>query len=187
LEVVKSATALMRRLVNDLVDVARMEMGHLALTLAPVDLADLARRVAQDQSGLTGRSVVVDVPKRLVVARVDATRVIQVLINLLANAFKYSPIDRPVRLRLHRTRGQARFEVQDEGPGIPRAARRRIFERFYQVREIRAQQGSGVGLGLGLYICRQLVELHGGRIDVSSTVGRGSTFWFTLPLARADA
>jgi len=186
-EVVNSATSLMRRLVNDLVDVARMEMGHLTLSLAPTDLADLARRVAQDHRGLTGRSINVEAPKHLVVASGDAMRIIQVLTNLISNAFKYSPADSPVRLRLRRAHRQARFEVRDEGPGIPREFQTRIFERFYQSPGITVQQGSGVGLGLGLYICRQLVELHGGHIDVTSEVGQGSTFWFTLPLARADA
>jgi signal transduction histidine kinase len=113
-------------------------------------------------------------------------RIAQVLTNLLTNAYKYSPANAAVWLRLRRSRGEVRVEVTDEGPGIPPEEQPYIFERFYRVPGIKAQQGAGGGLGLGLYLCFHLVQSHGGRIGVDSEVGRGSTFWFTLPLvARA--
>ncbi len=186
LDFLDSGVIQMERHVTDLVDAARMEGGHLPLTLAPTDLAALARRVVDEQMHVSGRSLTTELPEHHVMAIVDGTRIEQVLINLLSNAFKYSSPETPVHLRLQHSPGQARFEVQDEGLGIPRESRRRIFERFYQVPENNAQSGSGMGIGLGLYICRQLVELHRGQIDVDSKVGRGSTFWFTLPLAAAD-
>ncbi len=185
LDMLDTGVTQMGRLVSDLVEAAALETGQLALSLAPTDVAELARRVSDEQRLVAGRSLDVDTPKRQVMANVDAMRITQVLVNLLTNAFKYSPAGSPVRLRLRRAHGQARFEVRDAGPGIPYEAQQRIFERFYRVSGIKVQQGAGMGLGLGLYICRQLVELHGGRLDVDSQVGRGATFWFTLPLAPA--
>lgn len=123
----------------------------------------------------------------------DRDRVGQVIANLLSNALKYSPADRPVTLSLAPVGQPAgpdmppasfvRVSVRDEGPGIPQAALSRVFERFYRVPSIDVQSGERRGLGLGLYICRQLVERHGGQVGVDSVVGRGSTFWITLPLA----
>jgi signal transduction histidine kinase len=137
---------------------------------------------------LHGTMIHIQAPKRRVMAVVDRMRIAQVLTNLLTNAYKYSPANTAVRLRLQRRRGEARVEVHDEGPGIPLEAQAHLFERFYHVPGIKAQQGAGSGLGLGLYLCFRLLQLHGGRIGVESMVGRGSTFWFTLPLvARVGA
>lgn len=187
LELLDTGVSLMDRLVSDLVDAARMETGHLALRLARTDLAALARQVAREQMAVEDRFVIVEAPARMLHPAVDAGRIAQVLTNLLSNAFKYSPPDTPVRLRLYRKRREPYVEVHDEGPGIPPEARQHIFERFYRVPGVQVLHGAGVGLGLGLYICRGLVELHGGRIGVSSGAGPGSTLWFTLPMTRAGA
>jgi signal transduction histidine kinase len=176
----------MERLVEDMVDASQVESGHLTLQLAPTDLAELVRRQTEEEMLLHGTEIHVQAPKRRVMALVDRMRIAQVLTNLLTNAYKYSPANAAVWLRLRRSRGEARVEVTDEGPGISLEAQGRLFERFYRVPGMKAQQGAGGGLGLGLYLCFHLVQLHGGRIGVESTVGRGSTFWFTLPLvARA--
>jgi signal transduction histidine kinase len=177
----------MERLVQDLVDAAHLERSHLTLQLAPTDLAELVRQKGEEEVRLHGTTIHIQAPKRRVMAVVDRMRIAQVLTNLLTNAYKYSPANTAVRLRLQRRRGEVRVEVHDEGPGIPLEAQPHLFERFYHVPGIKAQQGAGSGLGLGLYLCFRLLQLHGGRIGVESMVGRGSTFWFTLPLvARAD-
>jgi signal transduction histidine kinase len=165
-----------------MVDASQVESGHLTLQLAPTDLAELVRRQTEEEMLLHGTEIHVQAPKRRVMVLVDRMRIAQVLTNLLTNAYKYSPAPAAVWLRLRRSRGEARVEVTDEGPGISLEAQGRLFERFYRVPGMTAQRGAGGGLGLGLYLCFHLVQLHGGRIGVDSEVGRGSTFWFTLPL-----
>ena len=184
----------MNLLVNDLLDAARLETGRLAIEITRFNLSALCEQAAEEQMAVSGRPVEVELPERPVDVRADSDRVLQVLTNLLSNALKYSPAEAEVALRLRvepapagggrRIRaGVARVEVHDEGPGIPAAEQGRLFERFYRVSGIEVQHGSGVGLGLGLYISRRLVEYMGGAIGVASAPGEGTTFWFTLPLA----
>jgi signal transduction histidine kinase len=177
----------MERLVSDLLDSARLEQERVVLDLATLDLRGLCRQVAEEQALTSGRSVQLDLPGQPVLARGDALRLGQVLANLLSNALKYSPVETAVILRLRKEGGQARVEVQDSGPGMPPEVLPHLFERFYRAPGIRVLYGSGVGLGLGLYLCKSLVELHGGKIGASSVVGKGSTFWFTTPLSRKMA
>ena len=121
------------------------------------------------------------VPAEPLVASADPRRVSQILGNLLGNALRYSPPEAGVRLALRADGGGAVVAVSDDGPGIPEEERARIFQSFYQVPGAE-RFGGGTGLGLGLYLCKELVERHGGRIWVESEVGRGSTFFFLLPL-----
>jgi signal transduction histidine kinase len=123
-------------------------------------------------------------PKPLLI-EADDQRVGQVVANFLSNALKYSPSDQQVTLRLSAEGTAARIEVKDRGPGIPAAELDRLWERFHRVEGIQAHHGSK-SLGLGLYICRAIVEGYGGQVGVKSTVGVGSTFWCTLPLATAS-
>ena len=95
-------------------------------------------------------------------------------------------MDRPVDVQLNKEEKMVRVLVRDEGPGLTPSEQERIWERFYQVEGIKRQRGSSVGLGLGLYICREIVEQHQGGVGVESIKGKGSTFWFTLPLAEED-
>ncbi|HEV7126636.1 MAG TPA: ATP-binding protein, partial [Ktedonobacterales bacterium] len=175
----------MERLVNDLNDAARMENVLLELTHTRFDLSDLCQREAEEQMVATGRVVSLALPRGPVAVAGDIARIRQVLANLLSNALKYSPADRPVTVSLRRRGGQVRVAVVDQGPGIPAAALPNLFERFYRVPGVDVLHGSGVGLGLGLYISRALIDQHGGRMGVESTPGHGATFWFTLPLAAA--
>lgn len=177
----------MERLVGDLLDSARLEQERIELDLATLDLRGLCRQAAEEQMLTSERSVQLDLPNQPVLARVDALRLSQVLANLLSNALKYSPVETAVVLRLREEGGQARVEVQDRGPGIPPEVASHLFERFYRAPGIRVLHGSGVGLGLGLYLCKHLVELHGGKIGASSVEGQGSTFWFTTPLSQKSA
>ncbi len=115
----------------------------------------------------------------------DADRLGQVVTNLLTNALKYSPPDRPVNIDLAVDERQVCVTVRDEGSGLPREEQDRVWEPFHRVPGIEAQGGAKGSLGLGLYICKTIVELHGGRVGVESEEGKGSTFWFTLALAGA--
>ncbi len=177
----------LNRLVNDLLDAARIERGRIDLALKPYELKAMCLSAAREQAEATGRTVTVDVPEGDVRVKADGPRIQQVLVNLLSNALKYSPPERPVSLSLSVGDGLARIAVRDEGQGVPPESIPHLFDRFYRVPGVLVQSGAGVGLGLGLYICKTIIERHGGTIDVDSRVGEGSTFWFTLPFPTAEA
>jgi signal transduction histidine kinase len=172
------------RLVNDLLDVSRVQAGRLELQLGPTDLATVVREAVDEQrQAHPERTLLPQLsPERAVSVWADAERIGQVVTNYLTNALKYSPADCPVAVGLDMEEQQVRVWVRDEGPGIPREEQERIWDRFHRVKGIEVQSGSGVGLGLGLHICRTIVERHQGQVGVESAPGQGSTFWFILPL-----
>jgi signal transduction histidine kinase len=178
----------LERLVNDLVDVARVRAGRLELHVAPTDLAVLVRQMVEEQRNINPtRTIQLEFSEEQRVPVLgDAQRLQQVVTNYLTNALKYSPEDRPVTVGLQVKGQQARVWVHDEGPGLPVEEQERIWERFHRAPGITVQSGSGVGLGLGLHVSRTIVELHHGQFGVQSTPGQGSTFWFSLPLATAE-
>jgi signal transduction histidine kinase len=173
----------MLRMVNDLVDASREQPAHLQLDLADYDLATLCQDVVHNLRMSTERQITLDLSPTPVWVRCDATRTMQVLTNVLSNALKYSPSSAAVRVAVSRTQGVGKVRISDQGPGIPPEALPHLFERFYRVPGITVQHGSSVGLGLGLYICKQLMAAQGGTIDVASKPGKGTVFWVTLPLA----
>lgn len=174
------------RLVNDLLDVSRIRAGKLELHLERADLTSIVYEAVEDQRRVVPqRSLFLQLPTdRPLLVTADADRIGEVVVNYLTNALKYSPTDRPVEVGLAVEDQQARVWVRDEGPGLPPEEQQHIWERFQRARGIEVQSGSGIGLGLGLYICRTIIERHQGRVGVESAPGQGSTFWFTLPLAR---
>ena len=178
----------LERLVNDLVDVARVRAGRLELHLAPTDLATIIREAVEEQRQIhSERTIMLECPEELrVLVTADAHRLGQVVTNFLTNALKYSPADRPVEVGLQVKDQQARLWVRDGGPGLPPEEQARIWERFHRAPGIEAQSGTGVGLGLGLHICRTIIEQHHGQVGVQSAPGQGSTFWFSLPLATPE-
>jgi len=177
---------LQNRLVGDLLDISSIQANKIALKPEPCDLVAIVHEAVQDQSLLVpARSIRLHVPAEAnapVVA--DADRIGQVITNYLTNALKYSPADSSVEVFLAIEGQMARVSVQDVGPGLSPAEQQAIWERFYQVKRIKAQSGSGAGLGLGLHICQTIIEQHQGQVGVQSSPGEGATFWFTLPLAR---
>jgi signal transduction histidine kinase len=170
----------LERLIEDLLDVSRLQVGQLKLQPGETDLVALARAAAAQAQTLTHvHTIRVVAPEPPLVGRWDATRLEQVLQNLLSNAVKYSPDGGEIVVRVEDLPRQARVSVTDQGIGIPPEALPRLFQRFFRTEEAQAR---GIeGLGLGLHISRALVEAHGGRLWAESLPGQGSTFVFTLP------
>jgi PAS domain S-box-containing protein len=167
------------KLVDNLLDVARISRGKLELQVEEFDLVDAAREVVErfrDEALRHGGEIEVDAPER-VLGRWDRLRMDQVITNLVSNSLKYGP-GKPVRVRVKGGDGTAELAVEDEGIGIEAAKIERIFDRFERAAPVRRYGG----LGLGLYIARQIVEAHGGRIEVQSNPGEGARFVITLPL-----
>jgi len=182
LERIQSQVSRLTRLVDDLLDVSRVQTGYLKLRLAPCDLGAIVRNVVEEQRLVyPARTILLDLQEQAAVPVVaDADRIGQVVTNYLINGLSYSPVDRPVTVSVQVAEQTARVSVRDEGPGLSITDQARIWERFYRISE----QSSGAGLGLGLYISRAIIERHQGQVGVSSAPGAGSTFWFTLPLVR---
>ncbi len=162
-------------LVTDLLDAARLEQGRLVGEREPVDLGRLVAETARRLDALCE----VDV-RGAVVGSYDARRIEQLVQNLLENARKYSPSATPIRVAVWQEDGEARLTVEDEGIGIPAADLQRVFDRFARASNVDDRRFHG--MGLGLYICRGIVEEHGGRIWAESAVGAGTTFYVALPL-----
>lgn len=176
------------RLVDDLVDAARIQADKLEIRPAPCDLAEIVWEAVTEQRAVRPERAIhldVAVPEgQPLPVEADADRIGQVVTNYLTNALKYSPEESPVEVTLQVEGGVARVSVRDHGPGIPTEEQARVWERGHRVPGIEAT-GEGVGLGLGLHISREIVERHGGQVGVESVVGHGSTFWFNLPLSDA--
>jgi PAS domain S-box-containing protein len=185
LQIVRANADRLKTLVDDLLDISRIESGRLQLDLRPVPLEAAVEAVIISLKARLDekrQQLEVDLPDALPPVMADKDRLIQILMNLVSNAHKYTPEGGWIRIRARPQGEMVRVEVQDTGIGIPPEALPRIFERFYRVDDPRVQETPGTGLGLS--IVKALVELHGGQIGVESEVGKGSTFYFTLPIAR---
>jgi signal transduction histidine kinase len=172
--------ARMNRLIGDLVDVASIEAGTLAMTPEvedPTHVVTEALDSFQAQAAASGISLVAEIVPPPPPALFDPARILQVLTNLLGNAIKFTPLHGAVSVRVERVGTEVRFAVSDTGAGIAANKLEAVFERFVQL-----ARNDRRGVGLGLYISRCIVEAHGGRIWAESTIGKGSTFCFTLPL-----
>jgi len=206
----------LNRMVDDLLDVSRTRAGHLELRLASCDLVAIVWESVEEQRRMwPGRTITLDLADEVKVpidadadrigqpqgdregrphyTRVfiyaDADRIGQVITNYLTNALKYSDDDHPVQVSLQLEGEEARVAVRDEGPGLSAEDQQGVWERFQRVPGIEVRgtpHSSTAGLGLGLYISKTIIEGHSGRVGVESTLGEGSTFWFTLPLAKQD-
>jgi len=171
------------RLIDDMLDVSQIQHGKLSIRRGKCDLTAMLRRVVAEMQGQRN-----DVPITLNADCVDLHgewdefRLEQVVVNLLTNALRYGS-GKPIVVELRQLPGAAAIRVSDQGVGIASEDRVRVFEQFVRVGErLRTP-----GLGLGLYITKQLVEAHGGTISVESTLGEGSTFTVALPMSAAEA
>ena len=171
----------MTRLANNLLDMARLQAGA-TLNRQWSSLEEIVGSVlTRLQKRLSGHRVDLDVPSGFPLLLVDATLLAQVFENLLENAVKYTPAGTPVEIGARHAGGEFELWVADRGPGLPHGAPERLFEKFYRGESERAQSG----IGLGLTICRAIVEAHGGRMRAEARDGGGATFRFILPVTAA--
>ncbi|MDQ2714053.1 MAG: ATP-binding protein [Chloroflexota bacterium] len=189
LERTERQVSMQNRLVSDLLDVSRIQTGRLELQCERHNLIALVREVVEDQRLLTpGRTIRLDrLPPEEVPVLADAGRLRQVVNNYLSNALKYSQASSPIEVGVEHMGTQARVLVRDYGPGLSQADQQRIWERFYRALSVENKSPSGAGLGLGLHISRMIIEQHSGQVGVESEPGTGSTFWFTVPLAKSES
>jgi signal transduction histidine kinase len=187
LETIDQATNRLVELTDDLLDVARLQSDHLQLRTEPHDLIALTRRVMKRFQIISGRhSLSLSAQEEFVVACIDVRRTEQIIGNLLSNAIKYSPQGGSVSISIQQDdeAGTATVSIADQGIGIPEDQQALLFNRF--ARAENARELGITGTGLGLYLCRELVERQGGRIWFTSKPGEGSTFSLSLPLAASE-
>lgn len=180
-------TLRLERLIRDLLELSLLQAGKIRWNVKPLRLEEVVETVLKKMGPeIDSKAIraVVRAEPGLPEVPADRDRVEQVLINLLSNAIRFSPEGSDIEVGLSLIRadggGEVLVEVKDRGPGIPAEDLSRIWERFYRVEKSRSRGGGGTGLGLS--IVKEIVEAHGGRVNVRSEVGKGSTFTFTLPV-----
>ncbi len=174
------------RLINNLLDLEKMDAGKLDLSYREIDLKDLVETSFEFISELANKrklQVTLEIERDILI--LDSDKMIQVFQNLLGNAVKYSPIGAPLVVRSRRRGAYVEVEIIDQGRGIPLDQQEKIFDRFHQVKDDQGIHVSGTGLGLAF--CKQIVDLHGGQLGVESKDGGGSTFWLLLPMSREES
>jgi len=174
-------TIRLRRLVDDLLDLRRLETGTISINLDRADLSDIIQSVSNLFSETFSQrdvSISINIPQVRLIARGDPDRLKQVVINLVDNAVRFSPDGGTVDVKGEEVYGHIRVSVRDQGPGVREEEMQLIWERFYKSDNSRTRRNSGSGLGLA--IARQIIEMHGGQVGIESAPGKGSTFWFTV-------
>ena len=169
-------------LINDVLDLSKIEAGQLTLSLNPYSLKEVVQNVLTAMQPLAAEkklALKVSLPSEVPVAQGDERRITQVLLNLIGNAVKFTDVGE-IWIQVTASDGALVVAVSDTGPGVPEEDRQKIFEEFRQVEN--SATGKKGGTGLGLAIAKRIIELHGGRIWVESNKGKGSTFCFTLPI-----
>jgi signal transduction histidine kinase len=168
--------------IDELLDLARGEIGMLHLNPQPVEPLRLLSVIANYMAPVASshsQTLTLDLPPSLPLVWADEGRLRQIVLNLLSNAAKFTPEGGKITLRARETGANLVIEVQDSGHGISKEEQQQLFEPYHRLERDRERLS---GLGLGLALCKTLVELHGGRIWVESSVGQGSTFIFSVPL-----
>ncbi len=179
LETARGESGRLNRIVNNLLDMTKMESGVLRISKKPCDLRDLIGACLEQLKDKIGsREIKIDIPKDFPEIAVDFPFILKAFFNVIDNALKYSPDSSPVEIRAAVVERKAQVKIRDYGLGIPREDLKRIFEKFYRVE----RSYNVLGTGLGLCISKGIIEAHGGDISVDSTPGKGSTFTVELPL-----
>lgn len=184
-QIIYNEAGRMHRMALDLLDLAKLEAGTADLKMVAVDIHALLQNIVEKltpQAQKAAISLRLDVPSTLPTLIGDGDRLAQVFTNVVDNALKFTPANGQVTLVAATAGEEMEISITDTGPGVPKEALPRLFDRFYQVDPSRAG-GEGHGAGLGLAIVKEIVEAHGGRISVRSEVGHGTTFVIHLPLA----
>ena len=184
LSIAQNSTDRLVRLVNSALDLERIDLGKVALNLKTHDLATIAEdAVAALQMLAVSQDITIEMRLVSIDVQVDRERIFQTLTNLLSNAIHFSPADKTVLLKLTLESNQAQIEVTDQGPGIPKAQIDHIFEKFHQSEQRKPQPNKGIGLSLAT--CQSIIKQHDGSIWVESEEGKGSHFFFSLPLSHS--
>jgi signal transduction histidine kinase/DNA-binding response OmpR family regulator len=181
LEVIQRSATRANRLIQDLLDVARIQAGGLAVETVPIEVKSLVMEAVESATPLAAAAslrVSYAIPEGSALVSADRERVLQVLANLIGNALKFTPKGGEIKILANLEPSEVRFTVQDTGPGIPAEHLNHVFDRYWQ-----AKSTAKLGTGLGLSIAKGIVEAHGGRIWVESPPGSGAAFQFTLPAA----
>lgn len=175
----------LNRLASDLLDTSRIQAERLTLHLERVNLLSIVTSTVEEQQQMSPeRTITLHLPaEHSLPVLSDPERISQVITNYLTNALKYSSENYPVEVMAQREEQQARVWVRDQGPGISPEEQEHIWQRFHRVKGVEVLNGSAIGLGLGLFLSKMIVEEHQGQVGVQSTPGQGTTFWFALPLA----
>lgn len=180
LERINEQTVRLTTLIEELLDVSSLRTGKMALNKRKLNISELCQQVVEDQKLLTGRRIELELPSKEVMVNVDRDRLEQVLINLVGNAVKYSPEESAVQVCVERKWRKTLIHVCDHGKGIAPDQLEKVFDTFYRTPD--AEASAKKGLGLGLSICKEIVERHEGRIWCESQLGQGSEFFVELPL-----
>jgi signal transduction histidine kinase len=180
IELVRRQLKKLERMVNDFIDMTKVEAGQLTLQVEPHDLRQLARDVVSlFEATEPEQRIELALPEEPLQVECDPLRIEQVMSNLISNALKYSPSARKIEVMLAREGGEACFTVRDYGIGISEEDQRRLFEPFQRAG---LSKDTIPGAGLGLYVVQRLVQAHSGRIEVASAPGQGARFMVRLPL-----
>jgi signal transduction histidine kinase len=185
LEIVRSNIERLSDLISDLLDISRIEAGRIHLNPEAIQISELVHEVCEAMTGTIherGLTLEIDIAPTIPMVRADRNRVIQILVNLLSNAYRYTPSGGRITISAHVTDKAVQVQVADTGIGITLEDQERVFEPFYRADDEMVTKQPGTGLGLS--IVRSLVEMHGGKLQLQSELGTGSTFSFTLPLAQ---
>jgi signal transduction histidine kinase len=179
LQIIDDEADRLTELIDNLLDSSRLETGILSMTIEPTKIAPVVRDSINRIQGVHQEmKITSELNPDLPIVAIDSTRIAQVLNNMLSNAYKYAPSS-DVVIRCQPQENMILVEVKDNGPGIPPEHLAHLFERFYRV----PSNSTARGTGLGLYICRKIIEAHGGEIGVMSELGVGTRFYFTIPAA----
>jgi len=183
IELIQSNVKRLIRLVDDLLDVSRVEQGRIVLKKEKIDLGELAKEMIEQYSSYARASDIslkLKAEKKLPLISADSEKIKIVLQNLIDNAIRYSKKSGKVQIKLSKENGYIKCEVKDNGVGIPKNEQKYIFRKFFRSSNILRRQTRGTGLGL--FITKAFINLHNGRIGFKSEENKGSVFWFELPI-----